>query len=300
MEDWKDFEIIESLGSRNHRKFNEVKLVRNRKTGEKGVLKYAVKTKQNQHLIPLMRQEATLNFESPFLPRTRAFEESETEIWMIRNFQEGISLNEYWLKVPKKERVDFVFRWIEKLIPLFDELKSKQIVHADLKPSNFILEKKDNDFDVKLIDFGISIDLKSPVERNTLFALGFSAPELILNKLKLVNYTTDFYSLGITIWFLFTGKLPLSHPNPGIMTNLQITHPLPMNRSIPTEFHAVLSKMCFKHSFHLPPNLLSENEVDAHLSRAMNQRFQDLREVLEALHKAKNKSNSGFLGRFFK
>lgn len=299
MEDWKDFEIAGSLGSRNHRKFNEVKLVRNRLTGEFGVLKHAVKTTQNQHLIPFVRQEAMLNFESPFLPRTLSFEETETEIWMIRNFQEGISLQEYWHQVPKKERVDFVLRWIEKLIPLFDELKSKQIVHADLKPSNFILEKKGNDFDVKLIDFGISIDQKSPIERNTLFALGFSAPELILNKIKLVNHTTDLFSLGITLWFLFSGKLPLSHPNPGIMTNLQITHPLPMNRSIPTEFHAVLSKMCFKHSFLLPPNLLPENEVDAYLKHAMNQRFQDLREALEALKMEKAKSKLGFFSRLF-
>lgn len=300
MQEWKDFEVIGQLGSRNHRKFNEVKRVRNRLTGELGVLKHAVKTTQNQHLIPLMRQEAKLNFESPFLPRTLAFEETETEIWMIRNFQEGVSLQEYWHQIPKKERVDFIFRWIEKLIPLFDELKSKQIVHADLKPSNFILEKKGTDFDVKLIDFGISIDQQLPIERNTLFALGFSAPELILNKIKLVNNTTDLFSLGITIWFLFTGKLPLSHPNPGIMTNLQITHPLPMNRLIPREFHAVLSKMCFKHSFHLPPNLLPESEVDTHLIQAMNQRFQDLREVLEALKIEKEKSKSGFFSRLFK
>lgn len=300
MQGWKDFEVIGQLGSRNHRKFNEVRRVRNRLTGEHGVLKHAVKTTQNQHLIPLMRQEAKLNFESPFLPRTLAFEETEKEIWMIRNFQEGISLQDYWHQVPKKERVDFVFQWIEKMIPLFDEMNSKQVVHADLKPSNFILEKKGNDFDVKLIDFGISINQQSPIERNTLFALGFSAPELILNKIQLVNHTTDLFSLGITIWFLFTGKLPLSHPNPGIMTNLQITYPLPTNRSIPPVFHEVLRKLCFKHSFHLPPNLIPESEVDAQLGQAINQRFQDLREVLETLKIEQEKSKSGFFSRLFK
>ncbi|TXI86490.1 MAG: hypothetical protein E6Q37_03825 [Crocinitomicaceae bacterium] len=300
MDGWEDFEIIENLGSRNHRKFNEVKHVRNRKTGTDGVLKRCVKTKQNQHLIPLIRQEAGLNFDSPCLPHTLAFEETETEIWMIRNFQKGIGLDRFWAQLPKKQRSRVCIQLLEKLIPLFEEIQEKAIVHADVKPSNLIIDANGKDFDVKLIDFGISIDLKKSVDRSTLFALGFSAPELILNKIHLVNHTTDLFALGTTLWFLCTGKLPLSHPNPGIMTNLQITHPLPINKQIPAELKAVLPKMCFKHSFHLPPNLLPATEVDAYLSNAMQQRFQSITEILEVIHEVQQRENKRIFYQLFR
>lgn len=278
-----DFELIQKLGKETQRKFNAVFLVRHRETEILGVYKHILKNPKNEHLIPLLRQEAEISFTEKGLPQTLAFFEDETEIVLIRNFQEGIPLNEYWKNVKKTERIDFINLLIENLAPLFNVLEREGIVHCDIKPPNIIVHQQENHIEIGLIDFGMAIQKNKPVERKTLFALGYSAPELILNHLGLVNASTDIFSLGISIWQLFTGKLPLMHANPGIMTNLQITHPLPENGSIPREIRSILNKMCNKHSFQLPPNKMKEEEVNAFLKEAMNERFQNLEEVLESL-----------------
>jgi serine/threonine protein kinase len=110
--------------------------------------------------------------------------------------------------------------------------------------------------------------------------LGFAAPELLLNRLSIVNQSTDIYALGILIWRLYTGELPLTHPNPSIFTNLQLTHPLPNDSSIPKRLFPILEKMTVKHQFQLPPNKMGRNEVDELLSKAMLQRYTNLTEVL--------------------
>lgn len=295
-----DFEIVEKLGTQKHRKFNGVYLVTNRLNGEKGVCKKLEKTAKNEHLVPLLRQEAAISFSEKGLPKTLFFEETETEITLIRNFQEGIPLDAYWKGIPKKAKVSFVSEMIEKLIPLFEVLKTAGIVHCDIKPSNIIIKKSDGELEVSLIDFGISLRKNQEIpERKTLFALGYSAPELILNQLELVNHTTDLFSLGISIWQLFTGKLPLMHANPGIMTNLQITHPLPKNNAIPKTIWPVIEKMCLKHAFRLPPNKMKDEEVKSCLQHAMNNRFQNLKEILDAL-KTTNSRKSWISSWFFR
>lgn len=271
----------------NHRKFNEVYLVENKENGVRGILKQLTKTSQNQHLWPLLRQEASISFTQKGLPQTLYFKESEDEISLIRSFQEGIPLDKYWEEVQPKNRLNFIHNLFEKLSPLFKILEANGIVHCDIKPTNIIVSGKAEDPEVKLIDFGMAISREKPVERKTLFALGYSAPELILNKLSLVDQTTDLFSLGITAWQLFAGKLPLMHANPGIMTNLQITHPLPENNSIPKQLRPVLAKMCFKHSFQLPPNLMKDKEVNEALKNAMGQRYQSLEAILKAMSETK-------------
>ncbi len=271
----------------NQRKFNQVFLVRNDISGVLGVCKQLTKTPKNEHLWPLLRQEASISFSEKGLPQTLAFEENEQEIVVIRNFQQGIPLDECWKQVPRKERVNFIKTLISQLIPIFDALRQKGIVHCDIKPSNIIVSGTFASLEVSLIDFGMAVLQNNPVERKTLFALGYSAPELILNKLNLVNHTTDIFALGISIWQLFAGQLPLMHANPGIMTNLQITHPLPENRAVPKEIYSVLQQMCVKHSFQRPPHHLKDTEVEQHLKAAMENRFQTLQDVLTAFEQPK-------------
>ena len=290
-----DFEKIHKLGAQSNRKFNAVFLVKHKENGISGVYKQLIKTEKNQHLWSLLRQETELSFAERELPQTLAFHENEREIILIRNFKEGVPLSEYWKQIPKKGKLDFLIQLIEKLIPAFDVLRQNRIVHCDIKPSNIIVSHVNNELQVSLIDFGMAVLADKPEERKTLFALGYSAPELILNKLDLVNQATDIFSLGICLWQLFAGKLPLMHPNPGIMTNLQITHPLPENSSIPRGIYKVLEKMCFKHSFQLPPNHMKDEEVEIFLRSAMDKRFQNLEEVRDALRGVQ--PETGFLAK---
>ena len=280
MDSISDFEIVKSLGRQGVRKFNEVNLVKHRVTEVLGVKKQITIDDKNEHLIHLLRQESELNFQISGLPKTLAFEETESTLTLIRSYLAGIPLDEFWKKLHKNQRLDFLKKMIKNLIPIFNEINRFLIVHCDIKPTNILVSPE---WECSLIDFGMAIRTDKIERRKTLFALGYSAPELILNELELVNQTTDIFALGITIWQLFTGKLPLTHPNPGIMTNLQITYPLPTDKRIPKEWMIVLQKMCWKHQFNLPPSHLKKEEVQLVLKNAMLQRFQNLEEISTTL-----------------
>ncbi len=280
MDSVSDFEVVKSLGRQGVRKFNDVTLVKNRITSVLGVKKQITIHDKNEHLIHLLRQESELNFQISGLPKTLAFEENDSTLTLIRSYLPGIPLDEFWKKLPKIKRLDFLKTLIKNLTPIFNELNRLSIVHCDIKPTNILITPE---WECSLIDFGMAIKTDTIEPRKTLFALGYSAPELILNELKLVNQTTDIFALGITLWQLFTGKLPLTHPNPGIMTNLQITHPLPTDKRIPKEWMTVIQKMCWKHQFNLPPSHLKKEEVQVTLKNSMQLRFQNLQEISKVL-----------------
>ena len=95
--------------------------------------------------------------------------------------------------------------------------------------------------------------------------------------------------MGITIWRLYTGKLPLTHPNPSIFTNLQLTHPIQDHVELPSKIYGVLAKMCFKHSFKTAPNKMELSKVREALINAQNMRYQRMSDVREDLLAIKEK-----------
>ncbi|MDX2359766.1 MAG: protein kinase [Crocinitomicaceae bacterium] len=273
------YQIIKKLGEQSRRKFGETYLVKSKESGDLAVLK-AVRvsptSKNNQERLKL---ESGFTFKFNGLPKILDFYESESEVILIKPFIEGITIDQYWNTLKRKQRRPFLIQFLQKIAPVFDHLVNENIVHADIKPSNILIQTGDDDISVHLIDFGLSLHLDDIDERTTLFPLGYAAPELILNHLDLVDQRSDIFALGVLIWRLYAGKLPLTHPNPSIFTNLQLTHPLPENSEIPKKLFKVLSKMCAKHQFKIPPNRMDQDDVRMALLSAMNERYNSLQEI---------------------
>lgn len=279
-----DFKVLNRLGSKNTRKFNSVYLVENISNGEKGVLKTLTKSITNQYVQDLLRFESSLIFKSKFLPDLIGYYEDNKTIAAVFSFREGITLKEYFYKLDKSKRLNFVVLFLEKLVPIFEELKCLNLVHGDIRPSNIIISGNDLMFEVYLIDFGLSFcHTDKTLNRKLVFPLAYAAPELILNKLHLANQSTDLYALSICLFQLFTNKLPFTHQNPAVMTNLQLTYPIQLTREIPVELREVIEKMSYKFPFPKPPNLLSEKEVESILIRSVKGRMQSINECIEVI-----------------
>ena len=278
------YRIVERMGKQAHRKFGEVYLVEDKDSKSKAVLKVATGTNTIR-----LRQESCFSFSEIGLPTTIYYDELDSGAHYIRNYAEGIPLDEYWNKLRKKERLPFLIKLVQALIPLFSELKSRNVVHCDLKPGNILIHDSIKGIDCHLIDFGLAIDKAAVENRSVVFPLGFASPELLLNQLEIVDQTTDIYTLGITFWRLYTGKLPLTHPNPSIFTNLQLTHPIQDHPEIPRKLFKVIEKMCHKHSFKSPPNKMEKQSVQRALVEAQKERYQNLEEVLKDLIKIQKK-----------
>ena len=291
MESSDQYQIVNALGNQSRRKFGKVYLVERRTDGKQLVMKHVQLDATETHLIERAQREASFTFQLAGLPKIVDQVQTETEFALIKAYAPGIPLDEYWLSIPKKQRISELIRILHELEPLFNALKENGIVHCDIKPSNILIHKINDHIEVQLIDFGLAIRQNEENRFKLLFPLGFASPELLLNRLNCVDQTSDIFALGITIWKLFVGQLPLIHQNPSIFTNLQLTYPLPDHSNLPKGLYPILQKMCYKHQFKTAPKRMIPNEVDALLIEANCNRYQRLDDVIQDLRQIPQKKS---------
>ena len=85
------------------------------------------------------------------------------------------------------------------------------VIHRDVKPQNVMIK---NDGSVKLADFGIALINNAPqiTQKDTVMgSVHYMAPEVA--KGNPATPRSDVYSLGITMFEILTGKLPLTDAN---------------------------------------------------------------------------------------
>lgn len=277
------YSILRELGAGQSKRFGRVFEGIEKVTGRRVLIK-ALSKELSTRAVHQLKNERTFSFHSKGLPEVLDFYESETELILVKSYLEGVTLAEYWSTLGKNSaKIAFAQKLIFELQTLFERLKFENVVHCDIKPSNILIHSTKEEIQVSLIDFGLAVRSNDHEVRKLIFPLGFAAPELILNRTDLVDQRTDIFSLGITLWYLFTGKLPLSHPNPSIYTNLQLTHPIQDDPSIPKDWFPILSKMTSKHVFRTAPNLMSPEEIEACLNDGISGRYASLIEIMEDL-----------------
>lgn len=279
-----EYRIVDQLGRSIKRKFNQVYLIERKSDKQNFILKYS----ENQFGSDRLEIEAQFNFPKiDGLPNVIDFWKSKDQTFLILDFIPGITAIDYATKLKRKERFSFIRQLTNKLVPIFNELEVQKIIHADIKPENILVQQTGTDFKIHLIDFGMAFYHPFIDERKLIFPLGFAAPELILNRLQLANHSTDLFAYGITLWNLMELRLPLSHPNPSIYTNLQLVHPL--SDTVSKEFCGLLNKLSVKPNFPTSPNRMNQKEVDYLLNQAISKRFTSLKKFDEALNQIRFK-----------
>jgi serine/threonine protein kinase len=78
-------------------------------------------------------------------------------------------------------------------------LAKKDIVHLDLKTSNFLISDQGT---VKVADFGFSRTIQS-LEHLYSGTYNYAAPELLRKQQKLISSKTDVFSFGLCLWEIF-------------------------------------------------------------------------------------------------
>jgi serine/threonine protein kinase len=92
--------------------------------------------------------------------------------------------------------------------------EARGVVHRDLKPSNLMIESdRSGQLMVKIIDYGVAKVMASDETIQTqaefIGTPAFASPEQFFKAgQQQIDTRSDIYSLGITFWYLLTGRTP--------------------------------------------------------------------------------------------
>jgi predicted ATPase/signal transduction histidine kinase/tRNA A-37 threonylcarbamoyl transferase component Bud32 len=149
---------------------------------------------------------------------------------------------------------DFLRRAID-LADILARLHQRQIMHKDINPSNIVYDT--STAQIWLIDFGSAAILsrESPAFHTPHVLEGtpaYMSPEQTGRMNRAIDYRTDFYSLGVTLYELLTGHLPFSSNDALELVHSHIArHPLPPHEhtpGIPEPLSAIILKLMAKNA----------------------------------------------------
>lgn len=119
---------------------------------------------------------------------------------------------------------------------ILDRVHGEGIIHGDINPSNLIHESVEQG--VTLIDFGLATRFDRKLSSDDAAVLGgtlrFIAPEQTGRIDRTVDHRTDLYSLGATLYHLFSGAPPFDLADPLELVHAHIARrPKPLDQMCP-------------------------------------------------------------------
>lgn len=129
------------------------------------------------------------------------------------------------------------------------EIHQAQIIHKDIKPQNILINPEAKA--IKIIDFGIATQLSKEIPfllspDQIAGSLAYMSPEQTGRVNAPIDYRSDLYSLGITFYELFSGRVPFVADTPLELIHLHIAqHAIPLH-VLDEKFPIVLSEIILK------------------------------------------------------
>jgi len=151
-------------------------------------------------------------------------------------------------------------RILDQVAEALGEAHAKGIVHRDMKPENIMVEQRDGEDFVKVLDFGIAKIVSGDANKGapaltaigqTVGTLEFMSPEQLRG--KTLDGRSDIYALGMVAYEMLTGQLPFRKSKSTtevIQYHLQTPPPPPStlnpDADVPVQVDELVQRMCAK------------------------------------------------------
>jgi len=131
--------------------------------------------------------------------------------FFVMEFIDGVNLR----KVLRDRQFtpEQAFKIVPQLCDALEYAHGEGVIHRDIKPENILIDKKGR---VKIADFGLAKLVGNQPQAmltQTNMVMGtphYMAPEQVENP-KSVDHRADIYSMGVVIYEMLTGELPIGH-----------------------------------------------------------------------------------------
>nr|XP_027805109.1 sperm motility kinase 2B-like [Marmota flaviventris] len=192
------YEVLRDIG---HGGFGQIKLARHCLTGAQVAVK--VLQKKGQKLQVLSEPDMMRSLEHPNVIQLFQVIETHRNIYLVMELAGGGQLlDQIPLGGMQEEEARRLF-W--EVVCAVAYCHDKGMVHRDLKPENIMLDAKGH---IKLIDFGFSTWVTPGQKlKESWGTLSHIAPEIIRRQ-AYEGPPVDIWSLGVTLYFMLTRKLP--------------------------------------------------------------------------------------------
>jgi len=164
----------------------------------------------------LREARAAAQIRHPNVARVSHYGEQDGECFYVMELVEGETL-EAKVRREGPMRLSLALEVIEQSARALAAAEACGVVHRDIKPSNIMLESDPSGVPiVKVIDYGVAKVLAPEAERGAeqtqtgfIGTPAFASPEQFAQSTETrLDTRSDIYSLGVTFWYLLSGRVP--------------------------------------------------------------------------------------------
>src|SRR2546423_1884489 len=164
----------------------------------------------------LREARAAAQIRHPNVARVSHYGEQDGECFYVMELVEGETL-EAKIRREGPMPLSLALEVIEQSACALAAAEACGVVHRDIKPSNIMLESDPSGAPiVKVIDYGVAKVLAPEAERGTeqtqtgfIGTPAFASPEQFAQSTETrLDARSDIYSLGVTFWYLLSGRVP--------------------------------------------------------------------------------------------